>query len=211
VSARPPHIEEFADRADALAAIVRGAGTAPLLLTVDDSQGCPLVMALPALHWTGETGLVRDEDRLHGAWFAAEAFGAVLERSGDDGPAYRSVGPKVEFPQKVPLEGVEVIDEAFLRGFEFRERWSAVAHFLAVTQGRGALLALISSRAPVVGHIRRWLLALLQTPLPEGADVLHAAWFAVTGAGFLFPPSAFASDATPRGWTYLELGARTDD
>jgi len=210
VSARPPLLEEFPDRAEALAAIVRGAGTAPLLLTLDDSQGCPLVMALPALHWSGETGLVRDEDRLHAAWFAAEAFGAVLERSDGERPAYRFIGPKVEFPQKVPADGVEVLDEAYLRGFEFRERWSAVAHFLAVTQGRGALVAILSARAPEVGHIRRWLMALLQGPLPEGADVLHAAWFAVTGAGFLFPPAAFASGA-PRGWTYLELGARADD
>ena len=207
---RPPRVVELPDRAEALAAVMRGSGTAPLLLTPDDSQGCPLVMALPALHWTGETGLVRDDDRLHAVWFAAEAFGAVLERPDGDAPTYRFVGPKVEFPQKVPADGVEVLDEAYLRGYEFRERWSAIAHFLAVTQGRGALVTLLSARAPEVGHIRRWLMALLEGPLPEGADVLHAAWFAVTGAGFLFPPATFASGVR-RDWTYLELGSRSDD
>ena len=205
-----PQIEELPDRADALATFLRSAGNAPLLITPDDGPGCSLFMALAALHWTGETGLVRPDDRLHAVWFAAETSAAVIERTAGAEPAFRFVGPKMETPQKVPLEGVVVVDEPFVRGYEFRERWCALAHFLVVTQGRGALLALFAQRAPEVGHVQRWLLELFQGPIPKGADALHSAWFSVTGAGFLFPPAAFASDA-PRGWTYLELGERQED
>ena len=205
-----PQFEELPDRADALATFLRAAGNAPLLLTPDDGPGCSLFMALAALHWTGETGLVRPDDRLHAVWFAAETSAAVIERTGGAEPAFRFLGPRMEAPQKVSLEGVVVVDEPFVRGYEFRERWSALAHFLVVTQGRGALLALFAQRAPKVGHIQRWLLELFRGPIPKGADALQAAWFSVTGAGFLFPPAAFASDAS-RGWTYLELGARHED
>ncbi len=207
MSGPAPRIEELPDRADALAAFLRAAGSAPLLVAPDDGPGCSLFMALAALHWTGETGLVRPDDRLHAVWFAAETSAAVIERASGNERAFRFLGPKLETPQKVPVDGVEVVDEPFVRGYEFRERWSALAHFLVVTQGRGAVLALFAPRAPEVGHIQRWLLELFHGPLPEGADALHAAWFTVTGAGFLFPPAAFASDVS-RGWTYLELGER---
>ena len=197
--------EEAEDRSEALALFLRAAGRAPLLLTPDDGPGCSLIMALAALHWTSEMGLVRPDDRLHGVWFAAETSAAVFERMGTPRSTFRYVGPKLETPQKVPSEGVEVVDEPFVRGYEFRERWSALAHFLLVTQGRGALVALLAARAPEVGHIQRWLLDLFQGPVPEGADALQAAWFSVAGAGFLFPPASFASGAS-HGWTYLELG-----
>ena len=75
---------------------------------------------------------------------------------------------------------------------------------------RGALLALFGPRAPEIAHIQRWLLALLEGPLPEGADHLHAAWFSTTGAGFLFPPATFAAGAG-RGWSYIEIGSRRED
>lgn len=202
-------LEEVHDRADAIAVFLRAAGGAPMLIAPDDSPGCPIVMALAALHWTGETGLVRPNDRLHAVWFAAETSAAVIERHEGAEAAYRFVGPKLETPQKVPMDGVTVVDEPFVRGYEWRERWSALAHFLVVTQGRGALIALFSPRAPEVSHIQRWLLELFQGPLPEGADALHAAWFTVAGAGFLFPPAAFASDVR-RGWTYIEIGARRE-
>lgn len=207
MSGSAPRIEELPDRADALAAFLRAAGSAPLLVAPDDSPGCSLFMALAALHWTGETGLVRPDDRLHAVWFAAETSAAVIERASGNERAFRFLGPKVETPQKVPVDGVEVVDEPFVRGYEFRERWSALAHFLVVTQGRGALIALFAPRAPEVGHVQRWLLELFQRPLPEGADTVYAAWFTVTGAGFLFPPAAFASGVT-RGSIYLELGER---
>jgi hypothetical protein len=210
VSAGRRASEEFLDRADALAAFLKAAGSAPRLLTVDDSAGCPLYHALAALQWTSETGLFHPTDRLHAAWFAAETGVAVIERVVDNKPQYRFLGPRIEAPLKAPVDGTPVVDEAYVLGYEFTERWSAIAHFLVTTQGRGALLALFSTRAPELDHVRRWLLDLFQGPVPEGADHLHAAWFATTGAGFLFPPTTLA-DRRSRGWAYLELGATKED
>jgi hypothetical protein len=205
VTAERHTIEEFLDRADALAAFLKAAGSAPRLLTVDDSAGCPLYHALAALQWTSETGLFRPTDRLHAAWFAAETGVAVIERVVDDKPVYRFLGPRIEAPLKAPVDGTPVVDEAYVLGYEFTERWSAIAHFLVTTQGRGALLALFAARAPELDYVRRWLLDLFQGEVPEGADHLHAAWFATTGAGFLFPPTTLAGRGS-RGWAYLELG-----
>jgi len=201
---------ELERREDALAEFLRAAGDAPRLLTPDDGAGCSIVMALAALHWTAETGLVRPDDRLHAACFLEETGAAVLERREDGETVYRFVGPRLEMTPKTPVDGVQVLDQLFVSGSDFHERWSAVAHFLVTTQARGALLALFGPRAPEVAHIQRWLLALLEGPLPEGADHLHAAWFSTTGAGFLFPPAAFAARAG-RGWSYIELGTRRDD
>ena len=197
--------EEFAERPDALAAFLRAAGSAPRLITVDDSAGCPLYHALAALQWTGETGLFQPSDRLHAAWFAAETGVAVIERVVDNKPVYRFLGPRIEAPQKPPVEGTPVVDEAYVLGYEFTERWNAIAHFLVTTQGRGAVIALFAPRAPELDHVRRWLLQLFKGPVPEGADHLHAAWFATTSAGFLFPPTTLA-DRRTRGWAYVELG-----
>jgi hypothetical protein len=197
--------EEFAERPDALAAFLRAAGSAPRLITVDDSAGCPLHHALAALQWTGETGLFQPSDRLHAAWFAAETGVAVIERVVDEKPVYRFLGPRIEAPQKPPVDGTPVVDEAYVLGYEFTERWNAIAHFLVTTQGRGAVIALLAPRAPELDHIRRWLLQLFKGPVPEGADHLHAAWFATTSAGFLFPPTTLA-DRRTRGWAYVELG-----
>ena len=202
--------EEFAERSDALAAFLKAAGAAPRLITVDDSAGCPLYRALAALQWTGATGLFQPADRLHAAWFAAETGVAVIERVVDDKPVYRFLGPRIEAPQKPPVDGSPVVDEAYVLGYEFSERWNAIAHFLVTTQGRGAILSLFAARAPELDHIRRWLLELFKGPVPEGADHLHAAWFATTSAGFLFPPTTLA-DRRLRGWSYLELGATRED
>ena len=202
--------EEFAERSDALAAFLKAAGAAPRLITVDDSAGCPLYHALAALQWTGATGLFQPADRLHAAWFAAETGVAVIERVVDDKPVYRFLGPRIEAPQKPPVDGSPVVDEAYVLGYEFSERWNAIAHFLVTTQGRGAILSLFAARAPELDHIRRWLLELFKGPVPEGADHLHAAWFATSSAGFLFPPTTLA-DRRLRGWSYLELGATRED
>lgn len=201
--------QEFPERSEALAVFLRAAGSAPRLITVDDSAGCPLYYALAALQWTGETGLFQPADRLHAAWFAAETGVAVIERVVDGKPVYRFLGPRIEAPQKVPVDGTPVVDEAYVLGYEFSERWTAIAHFLVTTQGRGALIALFAARAPELDHIRRWLIELFQGPVPEGADHLHAAWFATTSAGFLFPPTTLA-DRRSRGWTYVELGNSRD-
>jgi len=202
--------EEFPERSDALAAFLKAAGPAPRLITVDDSAGCPLYHALAALQWTGETGLFQSADRLHAAWFAAETGVAVIERLVDDKPVYRFLGPRIEAPQKIPVDGTPVVDEAFVLGYEFTERWNAIAHFLVTTQGRGALLALFAARAPALEHVRRWLLELFKGPVPEGADHLHAAWFATTRAGFLFPPTTVA-DRRSRGWAYVEVGSAREE
>lgn len=202
--------EEFSERADALAFFLKAAGDAPRLITVDDSAGCPLHNALAALQWTGVTGLFQAADRLHAAWFAAETGVAVIERVVDGKPLYRFVGPRIEAPLKAPVDGTPVVDEEYVLAYEFTERWNAIAHFLVTTQGRGALLALFAPRAPEVDHVRRWLLELFHGPVPEGADHLHAAWFATTAAGFLFPPTTLG-DQRPRGWTYLGLGSGREE
>ncbi|MGA2382516.1 MAG: hypothetical protein ABSG61_03695 [Gemmatimonadales bacterium] len=202
--------EEFGDRAEALAVFLGAAGAAPRLITLDDSAGCPLYHALAALQWTGETGLFQLSDRLHAVWFAAETGVAVIERTVDGKPAYRFLGPRIEAPQKAPVDGAPVVDEMYVLGYEFESRWNAIAHFLVTTQGRGALMSLFAPRAPELDHVRRWLLELFQGPVPEGADHLHAAWFATTGAGFLFPPTTMGGERT-RGWSYVELGRSSED
>jgi hypothetical protein len=201
---------ELARREDALAEFLRAAGDAPRLLTPDDSPGCAIVMALAALHWSAETGLVRPDDRLHAACFLGETGAAVIERRENGETVFRYIGPRLEMPPKAPVDGVQVLDQLFVSGAEFQERWSAIAHFLVTTRARGALLSLFGPRAPEIAHIQRWLLELLQGPIPEGADHLHAAWFSTTGAGFLFPPAVFAT-RQGRGWSYFELGTRRED
>ena len=202
--------EEFGDRAEALAVFLSAAGGAPRLITLDDSAGCPLYHALAALQWTGETGLFQLADRLHAVWFAAETGVAVIERMVDGKPAFRFLGPRIEAPQKAPVDGTPVVDEMYVLGYEFDSRWNAIAHFLVTTQGRGDLMSLFAPRAPRLDHVRRWLLELFQGPVPDGADHLHAAWFATTGAGFLFPPTTMGGERT-RGWSYVELGSSSED
>jgi len=208
-AADPPRAaREFADRADALGEFLRAAGRAPRLLPVDDGDGCPLFHALAALQWTAETGLVQPGDRLHAVWFHGEIAATVIERDTATEHVFRYLGPRLETRQPPPVEGTKVLDEQFVRGYEFAERWNALAHFLVITQGRGALVSLLAPRAPEVDQVRRWLLELFQGPLPKGADHLHAAWMSTTGAGFLFPPASFADDPKGRGWVYVELGVR---
>jgi len=202
----PRRATYFETRADALAAFLVAAGAAPRLLPVDDGDGCPLFHALAALQWTGETGLVQPGDRLHAVWFRGETAATVIERHTGSEHLYRYLGPRLETRQPPPVEGTQVFDEPFVRGYEFAERWNALAHFLVITQGRGALVSLLAPRAPEVEHVRRWLLELFQGPLPKGADHLHAAWMSAIGAGFVFPPASFADDPKGRGWVYVELG-----
>jgi len=128
----------------------------------------------------------------------------------DGKPAFRFLGPRIEAPQKAPVDGTPVVDEMYVLGYEFDSRWNAIAHFLVTTQGRGALMSLFAPRAPQLDHVRHWLLELFQGPVPEGADHLHAAWFATTGAGFLFPPTTMGGKRT-RGWSYVELGSSSED
>jgi len=192
-------------RAEAMAAFVRMAGDAPRLLPADDGAGLPLFHALGALQWTGETGLMQPDDRLHAAWFHGETAATVIERESDGKRTFRYFGPRLETHQLVPQQGRKVVDEPFVRGYEFDERWSALAHFLVTTQGNGALISLMATEAPAIADVQRWLLALFGGPLPDGADHLAAAWFSAEGAGYLFPPAAFA-DGRRRGWAYVQIG-----
>lgn len=196
---------EFQHRSEALAEFVRRSREAPRLLPVDDGAGCPLFHALAALQWTGETGLVRPDDRLLAVWFASDAAATVIERSEGEKAVWRFLGPSVETFQRTPPDGTRVLDEAFVRGYEFTERWSALAHFFVTTHGKGALVSLLGSTGPEVELIRRWLLELFQEPLPAGADHLHGVWVSQSGAGFLFPPATFA-DGKTMDWVYVELG-----
>ncbi len=206
----PRHNREFDDRPTALAGFLEAAGDAPRLLPADSGAGCPLFHALAALQWTAETGLLQSGDRLHAVWFGGEAAAAVVERHTTDGRTlYRYFGPRMEARQVTPADGLTVIDEPFVKGWEFTERWSALAHFFATTQGESALATVMGSRAPEVEHVRRWLIELFTGTLPAGADHLHAAWFATTGAGFLFPPAESVEEK--RGYTYVELGSRRED
>lgn len=207
----PRTAREFANRAEALASFLRAAGNAPRLLPVDDGAGCPLFHALSALQWTGETGLVQPTDRLHAVWFGGEAAATVIERDEGGGHVFRYLGPRLETRQSPPVDGKKVLDEQFVRGYEFAERWNALAHFLVITQGKNALVSLLGPRAPELDQARRWLLELFQGPLPKGADHLHAVWLSASGAGFLFPPASFADDPKGRGWVYVELGSSKDE
>jgi hypothetical protein len=199
---------EHAARSDAMAAFIRAAGDAPRLVPTEDGSGLPLFHALGALQWTGETGLVRGDDCIHAIWFHGETGATVIERPGGDGNLFRYFGPRLETHQHIPAQGRKVIDEPFVRGYEFTDRWSALAHFFVTTQGNGALVSLLSERAPRVDHVRQWLMELFMGPLPDAADHLAGCWFSETGAGFLFPPAVFA-DGRQRGWIYVGLGPTT--
>lgn len=187
-----------------MAEFIRSAGDSPRLLPTEDGSGLPLFHALGALQWTGETGLVQGGDRIHAIWFHGETGATVIERIDEGNTVYRYFGPRLETHQHIPAQGRKVIDEPFVRGYEFTDRWSALAHFFVTTQGNGALVSLLSQSAPEVEHIQRWLMALFMGPLPDAADHLAGCWFSGSAAGFLFPPAAFA-DGRQRGWVLVEL------
>ena len=201
----PRRTAEFADRAEAMGEFFRAAGQAPKLLPAEDGSGCPLFNAIAALQWTGETGLVQPSDRIHAVWFLGEVGATVIEREIDGKPVFRYLGPRLETTQRTPPDGTRSVDEPFVRGWDFTERWNALAHFFVTTQGKGALVSLMSTRGPEVEHVRRWLMALFQGELPTGADHLHGLWVSAISAGFLFPPASYI-DGVDRGWAYVELG-----
>lgn len=205
-SAAPRITREFAERSEAIAELVRAAGTAPRLLPAEDGAGCPVFNALAALQWTSETGLFQPTDRLHAVWFLGETAATVIERVVDGKTVYRYLGPRVETLQLSPADGARSIDEPFVKGFDFYERWGALSHFFVTTQGKGALASVVGSAGIEVDHARRWMTELFQGPLPDGADHLHGVWASASGAGFLFGPASFA-DGRKRDWAYVELGA----
>jgi hypothetical protein len=87
-----------------------------------------------------------------------------------------------------------------VRAYIFAQRVHAIAHFLRATQGMGAVLSILSRRAPELRHIRRWTQALFAEPVASPSTQLLGGWFATAGAGFLFVPPQ-----TGRPFTYCEV------
>ena len=81
-------------------------------------------------------------------WFLGETAATVIEREIDGKATYRYLGPRVETQQHTPADGRGSIDEPFIRGYDFSERWSALAHFFVTTQGKGALANILGTAGP---------------------------------------------------------------
>lgn len=178
-----------ADRAEALGHFFQRAGEAPRLIAYDDEMGCPLYTALATLQWTLAVGVLNEDDLIHAARLAGETAAAVVERRRDGRRIYVYMGPRVDAPPADPYEGSLLYDEPGVRAYEFAQRVHAVAHFLRATQGVGSVLSFLSRRAPELRHVRRWLEALFQEPVPDLSNVMLLGWFATTGGGLVFAPS----------------------
>ncbi|MGH7532598.1 MAG: hypothetical protein ACREL4_04825, partial [Gemmatimonadales bacterium] len=192
-------LRTFPDRAEALSHFLLRAGEAPRVIAYDDAVGCPMEMALAALEWTGAVGVLLDDDCLHAARLTVDTAAAVIERRGPGNVRqYIYLGPRMEAPAMDVFEGSVIFDEPGVRAIEFVERSHALAHFLRATSGAGALLSLLSRRAPELRHLRRWLppaLEALDQPRP-----LVGGWFAASSAGCLF-----AGVEEPE-YRYIEVG-----
>jgi hypothetical protein len=192
-------VRTFNDRGEGLAHFMLRAGEAPRFIATDDQTGCPMETALAALEWTRVVGILRDDDQLHAGRLTSETAAAVVERKTDQGRQFVYLGPRLDAPPMDVFEGAVLYDEPGVKAVEFSQRAHALAHFLRATAGAGALMALLSRRAPEVRHLRRWLGPILQeldAPRP-----LLAGWFAATAAGCLF--------AYPEGEAvsrYIEVG-----
>lgn len=191
----------FDDRADALAHFFQRAGEAPRLLAFDDTVGCPLDQALAAIEWTAAVGILAEDDLLHAARVSADAAAAVVERRDGDARVYVYFGPQMDAPPADPYEGTLLYDEPGVRAYIFTQRVHAVAHFLRATQGLGAVLSMLSRRAPELRHVRRWIQAMFAEPVGSHSTQLLSGWFATSGAGCLFLPP---QPGEP--FTYCEVG-----
>lgn len=180
----------FDDRAEALSHFFIRAGEAPRFLAFDDAVGCPLDQALAALEWTEAAGILRPDDLVHAAWIRTDSAAAVVERPDGDRRVFAYFGPRLDQPFADPAECELIYDGPGVRAYAFGERGHALAHFLRATQGRGAVLSLLSRRAPELRHVRRWLQELFNAPAGVNpSTLLMAGWFATAGAGCLFLPS----------------------
>ncbi len=189
--ALPPTLvlRSFVDRAEALAHGMLRAGEAPRLLAYDEFVGCPMEMALTALEWTGAVGVLKDDDLVHAARLTSDTASCVVERrtDGGSGRQYVFLGPRMDAPIIDLFEGNILYDEPGVRAVEFAQRAHALAHFLRATGGSGAILSILSRRAPEVRHLRRWLrpaLEALDRPRP-----MLLGWFSAGGGGMLFHPT----------------------
>jgi hypothetical protein len=192
-------VRTFHDRAEGLAHFMLRAGEAPRFIAIDDQAGCPMDTALAALEWTRVVGILRDDDLLHAGRLTSETAAAVVERKTDQGRQYVYLGPRLDAPPMDVFEGAVLYDEPGVKAVEFKQRAHALAHFLRATSGVGAVMALLSKRAPELRHLRRWLGLILQeldAPRP-----MMAGWFAASSAGVLF--ACPERDAVCR---YIEVG-----
>ncbi len=193
----------FTDRAEALGCFFQRAGEAPRFIAYDEEIGCPLHNALAALEWTLAVGIMSDTDLIHAARLSGETAAGVVERRRDGRRIYVYMGPRIDAPPADPYEGTLLYDEPGVRAYEFAQRVHAIAHFLRATQGVGAVITLLSRRAPEFKHVRRWLAALYQPPTPEASNILLAGWFATTGGGVLFAPAVHGDP-----FVYDEVGSQ---
>jgi hypothetical protein len=170
------------------------------LLAFDDAAGCPVETALAALEWTAAVGLLPDDDLLHAARLTSETAAAVVERkTPDGGRQFVYLGPRLDAPPMDVFEGRVLLDEPGVKAVEFSQRAHALAHFLRATSGTGALMALLTRRAPEIRHLRRWFRPIVQALGDE--HLLIGGWFAASSAGALF--GGADSDPTYR---YIEVG-----
>ena len=122
-------------------------------------------------------------------------------RRTERGRVFVYMGPRMDAPPAEPHEGSLLHDVPGVRAYEFAQRAHALAHFLRATGGVGAVLAILSRRAPELRHIKRWLSALLQEPDRAGSNTLLSGWFATSSAGVLLVP---ISEEAP--YVYEEIG-----
>jgi hypothetical protein len=193
-------IRTFTDHAEALAHCILRAGDAPRLLAYDDTVGCPVEQSLAALEWTRVVGVLPDDDLLHAGRLTSETAAAVVERRTDDGRRWIFLGPRLDAAPVDAYEGEITLDEPGVMGITFRERSLALAHFLRVTGGGGALMAQLGRRAPELRYMRRWLAPIVQEL--DGQRRMIAGWFAASSGGALFIGDT-AGETTHR---YIEVG-----
>lgn len=193
--------ETFPDRPAALAHFFLRAGEAPRVVAYDDQVGCPLHNALASLEWTLAVGILDEGDLLHAARLSGEIAAAMVERRREGRRVFVYLGPRMDAPPADPHEGALLYDEPGVRAYEFAQKAHAHAHFLRATQGAGAVIAILSRRAPELRHLKRWLGALFRDQASGVSNQLLAGWFATTGGGLLYLPAG--SDAP---YVYEEVG-----
>jgi hypothetical protein len=184
----PRATHTFSDRGEALGHFFSRAGDAPRFVAYDEEVGCPLDNALAVLEWTGAVGILGDDDLIHAARLSGETAAAMVERRRDGGRVFVYMGPRMDAPPADPYEGSLLYDEPGVRAYEFAQRAHALAHFIRATQGVGAVISMLSKRAPEMRHVKRWLGVILQEPDRTGSNNLLSGWFATSSAGVLFAP-----------------------
>ncbi len=193
-------VRTFSDRAEAHAHAVLRAGEAPRVHAYDDTIGCPIEQLLGALEWTRVVGVLLDDDLLHAGRLTSDTAAAVVERKTAEGRQYLVFGPRLDTLHAFPDDGEVVVDEPGILAIGFGDRALALAHFLRITVGAGAIVAQLGRRAPELRHLRRWLAPIVSEL--DGPRRLVSGWFAASAAGALF----LGEDDDEPSWRYIEVG-----